>query len=68
MMQNEKRIHNKMKCMKELYDGIKFCMKCEEEEVTDFMGQKRIVRQGYSLSLYLFNDFRENTVYISKDN
>jgi hypothetical protein len=51
-----------------MYDGIKFCMKRGEEEVTDFMGQKRRVRQGYSLIPYLFNDFRESTDDISNDN
>jgi hypothetical protein len=28
---------NMAKCVKEMYDGIKFCLKCGEDEVTDFI-------------------------------
>jgi hypothetical protein len=49
-----KGISDNMKCIREMYDGIKFCVKCGEDEVTDFIEQKRGVRQGCSLSSYLF--------------
>jgi hypothetical protein len=30
-----------MKCIMELYDGIKFCVKCGEIEMTDFIEKKK---------------------------
>jgi hypothetical protein len=46
---------NVMKCIEEMFDGIKFCAKCGEDEVTDFMEQRRGVEQGSSFSPHLFN-------------
>jgi hypothetical protein len=44
-------------------------VKCGEDEVTDFIEQKRGVRLGCSLSPYLFNIFIGDIMdYISKDN
>jgi hypothetical protein len=31
---------NMVKCIREMYDGIKICVRCGEEEVTDFIEQK----------------------------
>lgn len=44
-----------LNCINEPYDGITFCMKCGEDEVTDFVEQIGDIRQGCSLSPYLFN-------------
>jgi hypothetical protein len=58
-----------VKCIREIYDGIKICVKCGVDEVTDCIEQKRGVRQGCSLSPYLFNIFIGDIIdYISKDN
>jgi hypothetical protein len=32
---------NTVKCIREMYDGIKFCVKSGEDEVTDFIEQER---------------------------
>jgi hypothetical protein len=54
-----------VKCMTELYYGIKFCVKDGEDEVTDFIEQKRGVRQSCSLCLYLLDIFTDDiTDYI----
>jgi hypothetical protein len=52
-----------------MYDGIKSCVKCGEDVMTDFIEQERGVRQVCSLSPYLFNIFIDDIMdYISKDN
>jgi hypothetical protein len=48
--------------------GLGFCVKCGEDKTTGFIEQKREVRQGCSLSRYLFDIFIDITDYISKDN
>jgi hypothetical protein len=34
-----------VECIKSMYDGIKFCVKCGEGVMTDFIEQERGVRQ-----------------------
>jgi hypothetical protein len=59
---------NMMKYVKKIYDGIKFCVKRGDDEVTEFIEQRRGI-QVYSLSPYLFNIFIDDiTDNISKDN
>jgi hypothetical protein len=55
--------NNMVKCIREIYDGIKICVKCGDDEVTDFIEQKR------GVSPYLFNIFIDDIIdYITKDN
>jgi hypothetical protein len=44
-------------CFSNMYEGIKFCVRCGNNEVTNFVTQTKGVRQGCSLSPYLFNIF-----------
>jgi hypothetical protein len=48
---------NMVECIKNMYDDTKFYVKCGGNEVTDFVEQRRGVRQGCSLTIYLFNIF-----------
>jgi hypothetical protein len=32
---------NMMRCIKKMYEGIKFCVKCEDNNLTDLMEQRR---------------------------
>jgi hypothetical protein len=41
-----------------MYEGIKFCVRRGENEVTNFVTQTKGVRQGCDLSPYLFNIYR----------
>jgi hypothetical protein len=45
---------NIVNCIKIMYEGTKFCVKCGENEVRTFALQMRGVRQGCGLSPYLF--------------
>jgi hypothetical protein len=68
-MENKCVSDNMVKWISEMYDGIKICVKCGENEVTDFIEQTRRVGQGCSLSPYVFNIFIDDNIdYISKDN
>jgi hypothetical protein len=59
---------NMVKCITEMYDGIRFCVKRGEDKVTGFIEQNKEVRQGCSLSRYLVDIFIDITHYIGKDN
>jgi hypothetical protein len=48
------------KCLKEMYDGFKNCVKCGENEEIYFIEHRRGVRQGWGLSPYLFNISENN--------
>jgi hypothetical protein len=52
-----------------MYDDTKFCVKCGGDEVTDFVEQRRGVRQECSLSPYFFNIYIIDIMdYISEAN
>jgi hypothetical protein len=44
-----------VECIKKMYKSTKFCAKYRDDEVIDFVEQRRGVTQGCSLSSYLFN-------------
>jgi hypothetical protein len=44
-------------CLSNVCEGIKFCVRCGNNEVTKFVTETEGVRQGCSLSPYLFNIF-----------
>jgi hypothetical protein len=50
-----------------MYNVTEFCVKYGDDEVTDFVEQKRRVRKGCSLSLYLFNTVIDDIDYTRSD-
>jgi hypothetical protein len=54
-MRNKSVSDNMVECIKKMYNDTKLCVKCSSNEVTDFVEQRRGVRQGCSLNPYLFN-------------
>jgi hypothetical protein len=56
-------------CLSNMYEGIKFCVRCGYNEVTNFATQTKGVGQSCSLSPYLFNSFIDDIIgYVSKAN
>jgi hypothetical protein len=53
---------NMVTCVKKMYEGIKFCVKCEGDNLTNLVEQRRWVRQGCSLSPHLFNIFSDDVI------
>jgi hypothetical protein len=52
-------------CLSNMHEGIKFCVRCVNNEVTNFVTQTKGVRQGCDLSPYLFNIFIDIIGYVS---
>jgi hypothetical protein len=51
-----------VKCVKKVYEGIKFCVKYNGDNVTNVVEKRREVRQGCSLSPHLFNTFIDDVI------
>jgi hypothetical protein len=45
-----------------MYEGIKFCVKCDGDNVTEFVEERWGVRHGCSLSPHLFNTFIDDVI------
>jgi hypothetical protein len=45
---------NMVKCIKKMYEGITFCVKCDDN-LANFVERRRGVRQGRSVRSHLFN-------------
>jgi hypothetical protein len=60
---------NMVRCIKKMYEGIKFGVKCDGDNVTNFVEHKRGVRYGCSLSPHLISIFIDDVVdYINEGN
>jgi hypothetical protein len=57
-----------VECIKRMYNGTKFCVNCQDDEVTDFVEQRRGVGRGCSLSPFCNIIIGDITDYISKRN
>jgi hypothetical protein len=56
-------------CSSNMYDCTKFCVRCGNNEVTNFLTQTEGFRHGCSLKPYLFNIFIDDIIgYVSKAN
>jgi hypothetical protein len=61
-MRNKVVSENIVRCIKKMYEGIKFCVKCEGDNLTDLVEQRKGVRQGCSLCPHLFNIFIDDVI------
>jgi hypothetical protein len=56
-------------CLSNVCEGITFCVRCGNNEVTKFVTETKGVRQGCGLSRYLFTIFIDDSIgYVSNVN
>jgi hypothetical protein len=54
-----------MECIRSMYNEIMFCVTCSYEQVTEVVKEETGVRQGSSLSPYLFTTFIKDIISIT---